>query len=85
MLQLIIGGSVVLSLIYWVLSAYSRSTRREALEREFDAGGIPGLREEFIAKGLADYDRGLRPKLMRLVFVIPVALILVIAYVVNHR
>lgn len=84
MLQLIIGGFIGLSVIYWIISAYSRSVRREKLENEFDAGGIDGLREDFIAKGMAQYEHGLRRRLIALVYVIPVVLIVVIAYVVNH-
>ena len=84
MLQLIIGGFVGLSLIYWLFSVYSRSVRREELENEFDAGGRTGFREEFIAEGMAQYDHSLRKRLIVLVYVIPVVLIVVIAYVVNH-
>ena len=85
MLQLIIGGFVLLSLAYWIISAYSRSIRRETLENEFDAGGITGLREDFIAQGMARYEHGLRKRLILLVYVIPVVLIVVIAYFVNHN
>ena len=84
MLQLIIGGFVGLTVIYWIISAYSRSVRRETLENDFDAGGHPGLREDFVAKGMAQYEHGLRKRLILLVYVIPVALIVLIAYVVNH-
>lgn len=84
MLQLIFGGAIGLTLVYWIVSAYSRSVRREKLERAFDAGGIGGLREEFIAAGLRDYEHSLRRRLIVLVYVIPVVLIVLIAYVVNH-
>lgn len=84
MLQLIIGGLVGLTVIYWIISAYSRSVRREKLENEFDAGGIAGLREDFVARGMAQYEHGLRKRLILLVYVVPVVLIVVIAYVVNH-
>ncbi len=84
MLQLIIGGFVGLSVVYWIVLAYVRSVRRETLENTFDAGGIAGLREDYIEKGMADYERGLQRRLVVLVYVIPVALIVVIAYVVNH-
>ncbi len=84
MLQLIIGGIVGLSVIYWIVSAYSRSVHRETLENRFDAGGIDGLREDYIAKGMVQYQHGLQRRLVMLVYVIPVVLIVVIAYVVNH-
>jgi positive regulator of sigma E activity len=84
MLQLIIGGLVGLTLVYWIISAYSRSVRREKLENEFDAGGIAGLREDFVRTGMAHYEHGLRKRLILLVYVVPVVLIVLIAYVVNH-
>jgi hypothetical protein len=84
MLRLIIGGFIGLSVIYWIVLAYARSIRRETLENTFDAGGIDGLREDFIAKGMAQYEHGLQRRLIVLVYVIPVVLIVVIAYVVNH-
>lgn len=84
MLKLLAFGAVGLTIIYWIVSVYSRSVRREELENEFDGGGIPGLREDHIAAGLAAYEHGLRRKLILLVFVIPVVLIVVIAYFVNH-
>lgn len=84
MLQLIIGGFIGLTVIYWIVLTYSRSVHRETLENAFDAGGKPGLREDFVAQGMAAYEHGLRRRLIGLVYVIPVVLILVIAYVVNH-
>lgn len=84
MLQLIIGGFVGLTLLYGVLSVYARSVHREGLETRFDAGGIEGLREDFIRDGMAQYDHSLRKRLLLLVYVIPVVLIVVIAYVVNN-
>ncbi len=84
MLALIILAVVGLTVVYGVVSAYSRSIRREALENAFDAGGIQGTREDHIEKGLAQYEHGLRKRLIVLVYIIPVALILVIAYFVNH-
>ena len=84
MLYLIIGGFVVLSACYGLVSVYARSVHREALENRFDAGGIAGLREDFISQGMAQYDHSLRKRLLLLVYVIPVVLIVVTAYVVNH-
>lgn len=84
MLQLIILAAVGLTVVYFLVSAYSRSIRREKLEDEFDAGGITGTRENHVAGGMAQYEKGLRKRLIVLVYVIPIALIIGIAYVVNH-
>lgn len=84
MLELIILGAVGLTVVYWIVLAYTRSVHRENLEKSFDAGGVAGLREDFIAAGMGRYEHGLHKRLILLVFVIPVALIVAIAYVVNH-
>ncbi len=84
MLQLLIGGFIGVTVLYGLLSVYSRSIHLEKLENEFDAGGIAGLREDFVRQGMMEYDHSLRKRALRLIYVIPVVLIVVIAYVVNH-
>lgn len=84
MLQLFILAVVGLTAVYGLVSAYSRSVRRERLENEFDAGGIEGTREIYVSEGMVLYEKGLRKRLIVLVYVVPVALIIGIAYVVNH-
>ena len=84
MLQLLIGGFIGVTVLYGLLSVYYRSIHREKLENEFDAGAIAGLREDFVRQGMMEYDHSLRKRALRLIYVIPVVLIVVIAYVVNH-
>ena len=84
MLQLLIGGFIGVTVLYGLLSVYYRSLHREKLENEFDAGGIEGFREDFVRQGMLKYDHSLRKRALRLIYVIPVVLIVVIAYVVNH-
>ncbi len=76
-------GLVALSVIYVCLSWYSKSIWREKLEQEFDAGGIDGERDTFIAEGLKQYDGSLRKKLIWGVYVIPVIAVLMVIYVTN--
>jgi hypothetical protein len=80
-MALILGGA--LTVIYLCLSWYSRSVRREKLEKEFDSGGIGGDRDAFIKQGLKDYDGSLRRKLIWAVYVIPVIGVIGLIYVVN--
>jgi hypothetical protein len=84
MLQLLVGGFIAVTVLYWLLSVYFRSVHREDLENRFDAGGADGLREDFVRQGMATYDHSLRKRALRLVYVVPVVLIVAIAYVVNH-
>lgn len=82
-LRLVVFGFLALSVIYLALSFYSRSVRRGKLAREWDEEGMEGDRDAFIAQGMRDYDRSLRPKLLLGVYVIPVVLIGTIIYVIN--
>jgi Ca2+/Na+ antiporter len=83
MLRLAIVGFVVMTVLYVLLSIYSRSLRREELEKEWDAAQGPGDRADFIEAGMATYQTGLRRKLLWLVYVIPTLVFLVLLYVLN--
>jgi hypothetical protein len=78
-------GFLVLSLIYVLVATYSRSVRREKLEKKFDAGGIEGDRDAYIAQGLVDYEHGLRHRLLWLVYILPAVVIAVTIYFVNYK
>ena len=73
----------VLTVIYFIISAWSRSVRKEKLEEEWDQEIREGNRDSFIEQGLEEYDRSLRRKLILGVYVIPLVFILVMIYVVN--
>ena len=74
---------VVLTVVYVSLSFYSRARARDRLEREWDAGGITTPRETYVQEGLAAYDGSLRRKLILGVYVVPMALVALIIYLVN--
>jgi hypothetical protein len=82
-LRLIVFGFVGLTIVYWLVSIYSRSVRRETLEKRFDAGGVEGDRDAYIEAGMADYERGLRKRLIWLVYIIPMAAMGLTIYFVN--
>lgn len=82
-IRLSVMGFLVLSVVYFCLSWYSKSVRREKLEIEFDAGGIEGERDVFIKEGLKEYEGSLRRKLIYGVYVVPVVLVFVVIYMVN--
>lgn len=87
-LRLAVIGFVGLSVAYLLLSIYSRSVRREELEKTWAAdhpdGGDPDGREAYIETGMKDYEKSLRSKLIVLVYVIPLILMAVTMYLVNH-
>lgn len=86
-IKLVVFGFIGLTVIYFSISLYSRSVRKERLENEFDEnhpdGGEPGARDAFISEGLQAYDSSIRPKLIGLVYVIPTVVVATIAYTIN--
>lgn len=84
-IKLAVFGFIGLSIIYLMMSIYSRSVRREALEKRFDAGGVDGDRDTYIAEGMARYERSLRKRLIWLVYIIPMAVMAGTIYLVNYH
>lgn len=84
--KLVVLGLIGLTIIYLSLSVYSASLRRERLEKDYDADPVPGQsREAYVASGMAAYRSSLRPKLLLLVYVVPVAVWAGIIYVINSN
>jgi hypothetical protein len=83
-IRLVVFGFIALSIIYLSISVYSRSIRREKLEKTYDADPVEGLsRVDYVNQGIAEYNASIRPKLIGLVFVIPPAIVATIVYVTN--
>ncbi len=86
LIRLVVIGFVVLTIIYGMVWLYSRSVRREKLEKEWDAenpGGDPAARADYVEKGMADYHSSIRPKLILLVYVVPAIAAAVLMYLIN--
>ena len=84
-IRLAVFGFIGLSVVYLVVSVYSRSERREKLEKQFDAGDVVGIRDAYIEAGMQAYRHGLRRKLILLVYVIPAVVVAVTVYLVNYQ
>jgi uncharacterized membrane protein len=79
---------VVLTIIYFCTSLYSRSVRREKLEKEWDTDpareGVPqDERTAFIEAGMQAYEKGLKKQLLWLIYVIPTIGFAATVYFVN--
>ena len=79
---------VALTVVYFAASVYSRSVRREKLEKEWDGdpdrAGLPAdQRQQFIATGMIAYERGLKRRLLWLIYILPTAGFVVVFYLVN--
>ncbi len=79
---------VALTLIYFVTSIYSRSVRREKLEKEWDSdpareGSLPDERAAFVEAGMQAYQKGLKRQLLWLIYVVPTIGFAATIYFVN--
>jgi hypothetical protein len=87
LVKLVVFGFLALSVIYLSVSVYSRSVRREKLEKSWDAdppeGADAAARDAYIEKGMIEYQSGFRRKLIVLVYVIPTIAISAILYLTN--
>jgi len=93
-LQVVALWFVLTTVVYLLVALYSRSVRRERLEKEFDAsfppasgpesGDVIADRDTYIAEGMAEYERGLRRRLIGLVYVLPAVVFVAVVYGVNY-
>ena len=87
-LRLLAFWAVFAGVSYWALLIYSRSVRREALEKQWDANppndATPETRQAFIEQGMDVYEGSLRRKLLWGVIVLPFIAIGALLYLVNY-
>lgn len=77
-------GFVLLTVVYVLVSLYSKSVRRERLEKRFDAGDVEGDRDAYIEAGMVKYRSSLRRRLIVLVYIVPILTTIVTIYFVNY-
>ena len=87
-IRLALFGIVVLSIVYFVTAIYSRSVRREKLEKEWDTdpareNATLADRTEFIETGMLHYEKGLKKRLLWLIYIMPALAFLATIYFVN--
>ncbi len=87
LIRLIVFGFLFLSVIYLAVAWYSRSVRHEKLEKEWDEdhpdGGDRAKRQTFITQGMIDYNDSIRPKLLLLIYIVPMLFVGAILYITN--
>ncbi len=87
LLRLSIIGFAILTVIYVILSIWSRLKRRGKLAAEWDDGDVgigAASKDAYIQQGLKEYDRSLRRKLILGVYVVPVLVVGTIIYLTNY-
>jgi len=85
LVRLGVFGFLFLAVVYLLVSVYSRSVRREKLEKHWDAEVNEGDRDAYIADGMKEYEHSLRRKLIVLVFIIPILVVGFTVYMVNSQ
>lgn len=76
---------IALTVVYGAVSLYSREMRRAKLKRRWADKGLTGDRAAFIQRGLRQYDRSFRRRLILLVYAVPLGMIALVIYMVNFR
>ncbi len=76
---------VVLTVVYFIAGIYSRSVRREWLEKEWQREGAGGSRDAFVEEGMKAYEKGLKRRLLWLIYIIPIVIFVIIVAVVNWQ
>jgi hypothetical protein len=86
-IRLIVFGFLGLSVLYLMITLYSRSVRRERLEKEFIAENPGNIDQDahdaYVEAGMTAYNNSLRPKLIGLVYVVPTVVIITMVYLMN--
>lgn len=86
--RLIVFGFIGLSIIYFLVSLYSRSVRKEKLEEQWaeeHPSGHESDREVWLREGMEDYEKSFRPKLILLVYVVPIILVITSLILTNSN
>ena len=85
--RLVVVGFVILSIIFVCVSLYSRSVRRERLEKHWDAnppeGADADARSAYVEQGMSEYFSGFRRRLVLLVYIVPTVVVGLIFYFTN--
>lgn len=82
-LRVVVVVFALLAIIYLWLARRQHRRERRRLNKEFDAGGIEGTRDEYVARGMEAFEHSLRHRLILGVFILPLIAIGVIVYVMN--
>ena len=90
MIRAAVLAFVLLTVVYIVVSIYSRSVRRERLEKAWDTdpaneGRPVADRASHLAEGMKRYHASLRRRLIVLVYIVPMALVAATIYLVDFQ
>ena len=82
-LRFLIPLLIFLTVVYIIVSIYSRQMRRGKLIAHWEKKGLTGDRDAFVKRGLEKYDGSFRRKLILGIYVVPLGVIAILIYVTN--
>jgi hypothetical protein len=77
LIRLVVFGGIGLTIVYLAVAWFARSTRRERLEKEWDAAnpdGDPETRATEVEKGVDEFRASLGYKALLLIYIVPAGL-----------
>lgn len=75
---------VILTIVYIALSWYTRWNRGRELRSAFDATNETSVsRDQYVANGLAQYQRSIRRRLILGVYLLPMAIVVALLIIAN--
>jgi uncharacterized ion transporter superfamily protein YfcC len=83
LLRLLFILLIVLTVVYVLVSLYSRAVRKSKLRRHWQKKNLTVDRDIYVRRGLKKYDGSIRRKLILLVYIIPLGAIALLVYVTN--
>ncbi|MFN3642017.1 MAG: hypothetical protein ACK4TB_03730 [Gemmobacter sp.] len=84
LLRGLVFALAVLTVIYVAVSLYSASLRRERLEKQWEAEGRPGTRDDYVAAGMAIYRKSFRRRMLILIYILPLSGMAILVYLLNY-
>ena len=75
---------LILTIIYAVLSFKARRQARDKLIGDYESSDKSENKEVYLRKGMRNYQRSYRSKLVLLVYFIPLSVVALLIYLANH-
>lgn len=82
-LRLLFFLLIIQTVVYVLVSLYSRMVRKSKLKRHWKQKNLTIDRETYVQRGLKKYDSSIRRKLILLVYIIPLGAIGILVYATN--
>ncbi len=86
LVRLVVFGAIALTVVYFAVTWFARSTRREKLEKEWDAANRDGdhaTRRAEVEKGVDAFRASLVYRAFALIYIVPTIAVIVVLIATN--